>query len=663
MTAQAPAPGLHVMAVPPTLIRLVTCVNDTVGARFRLRFDDPTVNDEAINKGVKAQKYVIAFGDKADDGGAIDNVILKTAKGDVLLWRNQLAKDGFTLTMDSASQWTIKGAAGTPLPREIDVIGGFSKAGTNTVTLRAEVTPLGAAAAAMGQAQAVGVIVSEETLFLRDLGSTNFSVDPPRPTDAVLVCADANRNGGIYFGTVCADMRKNVEYDWSIGRPVAAIREGVFNLKKGYTATEEKLRPGVYTLVLKKKVDGKVQDFTRQIDFRVVSVELNVQGVPANDKRRPGAYIPLNGGNVNKSKTTFGIPDKYDFEVSPLPKASRLFKAALSITAGILPKNVTVRLDVANEGRARIRVWDTPKKDNEIVLPKDWDAGKVPDTVWIEGVKEGAAERETMLSLQLVRDKNVLCSDTTAITVTPVLEVLRMVASKNSAPDLRFNARIGGPILDSQAGNPDFVTMTLAARALRTNLGGELRFVQFTRNVNNLKDGFGADLGGGDRRKWDFEKASAGKWLLDSKRGDVPFFATGEEHPNTTRDFDRVLAEDSPALPVGQTRAKTRSVLPDKGKKTEIDVSFEFTTFAVWQFSDGTVYFLGEANWNIRFAGVLTPDPDPKSELGYKYAKGEKNKNTGSGDMFRRNNDRHLDPKGSMVVKEPVANDADPNWR
>jgi hypothetical protein len=677
LTAQAPPPKLTVTPTPSTLIRAVTAVNDTVGARFRLSFVDPATNQEALQKGVKSQTYVITFGDTPKDGGLIDNVILKTTKGNVRLSPRTLTGGGFTLTVNSASQWTITGASGSLLPREIDIIGGFSNPGPKTVTLQASVTPLSSGQASTDQGKAIGTIVPQgsETLFLQDVRSGSVATDPvgTDPKMPLLVVAGPNRLGNIIFGMIGPDTAANVKYDWTIKRFSDPVRSGVFPQPSSatelapYVKQLEDLGRATYTLTVTKTVGGKPVPFNRKIDFRILAVELNIQGVPPADKREPGAFIPLNGGNVNGSKATFGVPEKYDFEMNPLPKASLLVKATFVVgEEGSPPQGITgYRLSAANTGRARIRIWDTPTKQNEIVLPKQFGPNdlKAGSSIWLEGVREGAAEREITLTFEMLRGTQVLASDISLITVTPVLQQLAIVPTGgNTGADLTFDIQAGGLFLDCAAKDPKHVAMTLASLALRKNVPGDLKFVQWTRNNNNLDKGFGADLGGGDKRKWDFEGKNAGQWLLDSDKMSLPFYTAGEEPGKTKRpDAIRVLADDSPRLPVGPNRVLITSVLPDKGKTTQVDVTFEYTTFAVWRFPDGSIYFLGETTWNVRFAGALKPDE--KSDLRYSFAPAPSNKNMGNDKVFGRSNDRHLDPKQPLAVKEPIANDAKAAWR
>jgi hypothetical protein len=83
------------------------------------------------------------------------------------------------------------------------------------------------------------------------------------------------------------------------------------------------------------------------------------------------------------------------------------------------------------------------------------------------------------------------------------------------------------------------------------------------------------------------------------------------------------------------------------------------------------VYFLGAADWNIRYAGTLMPNP--KNKLGFDYipapadpkTKLDKNKNTGNNGKFIRDNDSHLNPNKPLFISlnEPLAGDAAPNWR
>ncbi len=95
--------------------------------------------------------------------------------------------------------------------------------------------------------------------------------------------------------------------------------------------------------------------------------------------------------------------------------------------------------------------------------------------------------------------------------------------------------------------------------------------------------------------------------------------------------------EDTPGIWVGPP-----SLWPQKnGDVSQIDVKYNFKMCGVWQFADteGTVYFLGNANWATRIQGQLQMTDGTR-----KFTGNANNNNVGSTCFIRENIDLRTAP-------------------
>lgn len=153
----------------------------------------------------------------------------------------------------------------------------------------------------------------------------------------------------------------------------------------------------------------------------------------------------------------------------------------------------------------------------------------------------------------------------------------------------------------------------------------------------------------GSERLWDFAAPNAGQFLIDSENaGVIPFYELNEIR-TVVGNTETVTNEDNPALPLG---GPINSVLPAPGDTTQIDVSYDFETFATWEFSDGTVYFLGKTTWNARYAGSVSR---PVGGGNPSFSKSENNNNNGSISFSRSNSN-------PPATSAPVAEDGNSGW-
>ncbi|HEY7158547.1 MAG TPA: hypothetical protein VH575_31675 [Gemmataceae bacterium] len=273
----------------------------------------------------------------------------------------------------------------------------------------------------------------------------------------------------------------------------------------------------------------------------------------------------------------------------------------------------------------------------------------MPGTVYVEGLREGAALREVTLTLKISNKGTVVSTDTCLLTVTPVLTDFVVTKAMGAAPDI-VNAQFTGWELDSAAGGGLNNTFTEKASAHWQKVRGNLRFIQTAENANNIENGeAGADIGPG--YKWDFAAPNAGQILVDSSAGAVPFY-TAKENPAVGGPGQVTNSvQDSPVLPL----TWVNSVLPAVGSTTNIDVTYNFVTYAVIAFNDNSIYCLGQQSWNIRYKGAVK---QPAAN-NYTYAPAAGNADNGSG-AFGAGVRNNANP---AAIGPTFANNAGLGWR
>ena len=258
-----------------------------------------------------------------------------------------------------------------------------------------------------------------------------------------------------------------------------------------------------------------------------VNIEISgVLNVPVGQKQDPGGYVQVNANNDNGSRLAYadgtlipndttgkpvqpGIPQMRDYDAKNVKLAAAdpdLLQITLATTGLKAGGSETIVLSVSISGHAKIQLWDTGKKNNPIAAPTNWTAATMPTSAFVEGLQESAALKEITLTLQIKKGGTLVAMDTCVLTVTPVLTAFAVTAAKNASPNIVNDTNLGWAI-DSVAGIPDeAVTETASAQWTVTNktklVRGSLYFIQTWQNVNNLKGGFGADIGTG--KTYDF---------------------------------------------------------------------------------------------------------------------------------------------------------------
>jgi len=404
-----------------------------------------------------------------------------------------------------------------------------------------------------------------------------------------------------------------------------------------------KVKKGEFEVTLKGDAEAEVTVSDGMIDIAM-------EGVDDGEEETVGGFVLINADNDrSEEKEKPLIPEIRDFEVDEtIEKEDDLVKITLTHA---LPGNPTgtFKLSVMQTGRAQIKVWESEKKgNNPVVLPKTFQLNQLPKILFVEGIKEGKAARTVMLIFEFIENNKVICSDKLNITVTPVLVDLKITGfgqPEESVVGDQFaiSSSVGG-----KAAGTLSATMIIGPKSKSK---GSPQHVQTAGWLNNLKGGFGAKRGDGMNFKHEFIPKHAGMQLIDSKnKGEIPFYNLGKMTEPKDNMFV-ITHTDSPNLVLERFGTQ---ILPFRNaqKQTEIDVSADFTTHAVWEFEDGTIYFLGKTKWSIRFAGIVKKIG--VGDFAFTATEGKNGNNSSTG--FTRTNAL------AATLKKPVANDGGAKW-
>jgi len=385
---------------------------------------------------------------------------------------------------------------------------------------------------------------------------------------------------------------------------------------------------GARTIKLHEQ-NGNNWDEMKSLDITVYKLSLTVDGVTEAEKKNPGAYVGLNAGNANGSAWVDGtinhIPTKYDFDASPIPTLpnNTLTRVTVSVDAGSQTLPGKIRIDRKNLAQSRIGLWTTGTKAASLLTQGgyvEYNHGAVPSEFFIEGRIPGAAERESEVSLTYWPTPDItLPGDMVKVTVTPVLLDLKVTANEKEP----YRAMvIGGWALATEPNVGNKPGFSLEAKALRTNVLGELAFFQVARCVPHLNQGAAGAIrettATGAKQTWirDLAPPDTGKWVRDAYSADKWFYDVKFEHASKDN-VQTITAEDSPVIPLNFVNDV--NILPGVGQTTRVDVSRRFVTYAVWVFpaqgqgdnKGQSVFVLGKAEWSFRVDGTIKRDPDP----------------------------------------------------
>lgn len=214
-------------------------------------------------------------------------------------------------------------------------------------------------------------------------------------------------------------------------------------------------------------------------------------------------------------------------------------------------------------------------------------------------------------------------------TVTPVLKSLQVVDS-GTAPDLATDGSMyihcNGGLAPGGVPAVEFEIEVFDV----DNPPGELRMIHHARLSNLLAGGAGVIGHDSTDKKLDFVAPYTGGELVDAG----PVFPFYDDLDGSAVTY---TSEDTPGLWVGPP-----SLWPlANGDVSQIDVKYNFRMCGVWQFSDtdGTVYFLGNADWSTRIQEQLQMTGGVLS-----FAAGANNDTVGSSGFVRANADLRTAP-------------------
>ena len=344
-------------------------------------------------------------------------------------------------------------------------------------------------------------------------------------------------------------------------------------------------------------------------------VDLDIDGTAEPEEGPRGGFVPVNADNDNGSVVTDGIPATRDFQTDDYLDDDLV---AVSLATSILSSlGGEFRLSKTENGRGRIKVWNSPHKDAEITLPASWVVGEdsVPATLWVEGVREGASLRDCGLSFSYVQDGGIRGRDTVLLTVTPVLKILSATAD-TTQPDLRHSGEMwlaanGGM---SANGTPA-IQFRAEVEAVPRNPEGAVRLIQHAWVENLLENGLCFIGYNGIQKKGVLNSPFSAVGLVDGDMLEFHFY--GPADPSSIVNTNC----DTPELGVYQP-----GIWPfHDGEVTQVGLRTQFRLSAVWRFEDGSIYFLGRTSWDTCFHGALM-----RTEGRVTFEGNEDNRTTGS---------------------------------
>jgi hypothetical protein len=307
------------------------------------------------------------------------------------------------------------------------------------------------------------------------------------------------------------------------------------------------------------------------------------------------------------------------------------------------------KLVVVETGRANIKIWKDRKKTQLFTIHEWVSFSDLPEDLYVEGVKEGAAEREIDLKLLIKVGGVTVESDTVKITVTPVLE--NFVASAKRAQPVVFSQ--AGGYLRIVSGPGDF-NIKVTSFIKHRNMPGQPQTIQTIKieSPSNIAAKL-YEISEPDRpiQTWayDFKTPHQGERVVDSFSEDNPIYSTN----NTSYELGLVRHEilDNPAFSFNEVSGALSQF-------TDIDLTWLFDDYAVWQFSDGSLYALGKTNWSVRWkARFSRASNDP---LVYTWGELSPLSSNNTATSFTRDNTR---PEINLPTATDALNSGNGGWQ
>jgi hypothetical protein len=323
------------------------------------------------------------------------------------------------------------------------------------------------------------------------------------------------------------------------------------------------------------------------------------QFVLESDEEAVGGFIPINADNDNGSDfieengVSTGFPETRDFEAGHTPNEDDMVKISISLPTGVQGLQAKLKIGQILESRAEIKLWKDQEKLDAFTLDQYQAADVFPEHLWIEGIKEGDTERELTLILELKIGLLETEADKIKLTVTPVVK--NFFTYTDDVPSLISNV-----IISSAS---DFWPIRTRVEMVDVNLGGTPEFVQ----TLSMADGIAANLYSStgtllNSWQYDFAPPHNDKTLTDCTQEAYPIYhqIPLPEIPNPYQpNYDETglrIAEitDRPQVAI-------QDVVGLADQATEVDHQWNFNSYAVWKFSDGSIYTLSYTVWNIRW--------------------------------------------------------------
>ncbi len=210
--------------------------------------------------------------------------------------------------------------------------------------------------------------------------------------DALALTCDSTTCAG--FSSV-VDLADEVKVEWSAGRGTFPDYGGGPPITNGNTTTvvyKAPDRPGHDVLDVVARDSGTAapdQPVRARAQITICRVFLTVDGVAEDQKVCPGRPI---GRNTDDDDEDLRV----DLGQLRVVHEDDLVK----ITVDRIPRDGSVTLS-APLGGDRIRLWDSPTKNNPVSLPLYIPPGELPKKLWVEGTRNSAEMGDVMLAAEM----------------------------------------------------------------------------------------------------------------------------------------------------------------------------------------------------------------------------------------------------------------------
>jgi|GEM_PF-3489789 len=230
---------------------------------------------------------------------------------------------------------------------------------------------------------------------------------------------------------------------------------------------------GVRDVQLKLSYNNGEAYHDDRVNLTIVETDLDIEEVADENEANPGGFVGVNNDDDNGN----GTPDK---DEAPVSGEDNLIAIPITLRPSL---NVGLLKLEASTGGMKVKVWSSPSKSYEVVLPQTVDLSSqgVPSQLYVEGVAASGAMRDVTLKLSYIYNTATLHADPVRLTVVEAdLDIAGLSDAEEEDPGgfigLNDDDDNGNSILDKDeagtvVGENDLLELALSCRPFSLNTG------------------------------------------------------------------------------------------------------------------------------------------------------------------------------------------------